>query len=57
MRQILVDHARGHGAAKRGYGRKVELKEAIAYSSERSEDLVLFREMSTSAAVSASQGS
>jgi RNA polymerase sigma-70 factor (ECF subfamily) len=40
MRQILVDHARAHRAAKRGHGQKVELNEALAYSSEKSEDLV-----------------
>jgi RNA polymerase sigma factor (TIGR02999 family) len=40
MRQILVDHARAHRAAKRGHGQKVELNEALAYSSEKSEELV-----------------
>ena len=40
MRQILVDHARAHRAAKRGHGQKVELNEALAYSADRSEELV-----------------
>lgn len=30
MRQILVDHARGHRAAKRGGGLKLELRDAMA---------------------------
>jgi RNA polymerase sigma factor (TIGR02999 family) len=33
MRQILVQYARGHGAAKRGGGIKLELDEALAFKS------------------------
>ena len=40
MRQILVDHARSHRAAKRGHGQKVELNEALAFSAEKSDELV-----------------
>ena len=41
MRQILVDHARGHKAAKRGGGgKKVTLDEAVIFSEERAADLV-----------------
>lgn len=41
MRNILVDHARGHRASKRGSGeRKLSLDEAGALSAERPGDLV-----------------
>jgi len=41
MRQILVDHARSHLAAKRGGGlRKVAIEDSIAFSKERSADLL-----------------
>ena len=48
MRQILVDHARKHQAAKRGGSDiKVPLEEAMAISSERSVDLVALDEALT----------
>jgi RNA polymerase sigma factor (TIGR02999 family) len=41
MRQILVEHARGHAAAKRGGGaKKVALDDATLFSPARSADLV-----------------
>jgi RNA polymerase sigma factor (TIGR02999 family) len=40
MRQILVDHARGHRAAKRGGGLKLELQEAMALQKTRNIDLI-----------------
>lgn len=41
MRQILVEHARARGAAKRGGGeRKVSLDDATLFSAERTADLV-----------------
>jgi RNA polymerase sigma factor (TIGR02999 family) len=40
MRQILVDHARGHRAAKRGGGFKLELTEAISSQQSQKLDLV-----------------
>ena len=40
MRQILVEHARRHGAAKRGGGHKITLDEALATPSTRDVDLV-----------------
>jgi RNA polymerase sigma factor (TIGR02999 family) len=40
MRQILVDHARGHRAAKRGGGLKLELQEAMALEKARNIDLI-----------------
>jgi RNA polymerase sigma factor (TIGR02999 family) len=40
MRQILVDYARSHDAAKRGADLKVELDPALVVSLERSSDLV-----------------
>jgi RNA polymerase sigma factor (TIGR02999 family) len=40
MRQILVDHARGHRAAKRGGGLKLELKEDMGLQSAPNVDLV-----------------
>jgi RNA polymerase sigma factor (TIGR02999 family) len=40
MRQILVDHARGHRAAKRGGGLKLELQEAMALQKTRDIDLI-----------------
>jgi RNA polymerase sigma factor (TIGR02999 family) len=40
MRQILVDHARSHGAAKRGADRRVELDTSIVLPQVRSADVV-----------------
>jgi RNA polymerase sigma factor (TIGR02999 family) len=40
MRQILVDHARGHRAAKRGGGLKLELKDAMTAQKPQNMDLV-----------------
>ena len=40
MRQILVDYARGHGAAKRGADRRVELDTSIILPQVRSTDVV-----------------
>ncbi len=41
MRQILVDHARKHRAAKRGSGAaKVQLEEALSFAPERGGDLL-----------------
>lgn len=40
MRQILVDHARGHRAAKRGGGLKIELHDAMAEQKARNVDLI-----------------
>jgi RNA polymerase sigma factor (TIGR02999 family) len=40
MRQILVDHARNHGAAKRGADRRVELDASVVLPEMRSLDLV-----------------
>lgn len=40
MRQILVDHARGHRAAKRGGGLKLELDEAISAQKPQNVDLI-----------------
>jgi RNA polymerase sigma factor (TIGR02999 family) len=45
MRQILVDHARKHRAAKRGSGeRDLSLDEAAIFSTERAESLVALDE-------------
>jgi RNA polymerase sigma factor (TIGR02999 family) len=40
MRQILVDHARGHRAAKRGGGFKLELNDAMGAQKPQNMDLV-----------------
>jgi len=40
MRQILVDYARSHGAAKRGADLKVELEGALIAAPERSIDVL-----------------
>ena len=40
MREILVDYARKHAAAKRGGGEKIALDEAISLAPERSHMLV-----------------
>jgi RNA polymerase sigma factor (TIGR02999 family) len=40
MRQILVDHARWHRAAKRGRGLKLELTEAMALQNAPNVDLI-----------------
>ncbi len=40
MRQILVDYARSHGAAKRGADRKVELDASLVLPQVRSADVV-----------------
>ena len=45
MRQILVDHARRHGAAKRGGGeRDLSIEEAAVFSPQRAADLVALDE-------------
>ncbi len=41
MRQILVDHARGHRAAKRGGGIKLELNDAISSPKPQNMDLIV----------------
>jgi len=41
MRQILVDHARGHRAAKRGGGIKLELNDAMGAQNPQNMDLVV----------------
>ena len=40
MRQILVDYARSHGAAKRGADRRVELDASLVLPQVRSTDIV-----------------
>jgi RNA polymerase sigma-70 factor (ECF subfamily) len=40
MRQILVDHARRHRAAKRGGGLKLELEDAMALQEAQNIDLI-----------------
>lgn len=40
MRQILVDHARGHRAAKRGGGLKLELQDAMVFQKAQDVDLI-----------------
>lgn len=40
MRQILVDHARRHRAAKRGGGLKLELQDAMTVQNARNVDLI-----------------
>jgi RNA polymerase sigma factor (TIGR02999 family) len=41
MRQILVDHARGRQAAKRGGGvRRVPIEDAVIYSEEKAADII-----------------
>ena len=40
MRQILVDHARNHGAAKRGADRKVDLDTSIMLPQMKSADVI-----------------
>jgi RNA polymerase sigma factor (TIGR02999 family) len=40
MRQILVDHARSHGAAKRGADRRVELDTSLILPQARTADVV-----------------
>jgi RNA polymerase sigma factor (TIGR02999 family) len=40
MRQILVDHARRHRAAKRGGGLKLELNDAMSFQKARNVDLI-----------------
>jgi RNA polymerase sigma factor (TIGR02999 family) len=40
MRQILVDYARSHGAAKRGADRRVELDASVVLAQVRSTDVV-----------------
>jgi RNA polymerase sigma factor (TIGR02999 family) len=40
MRQILVDHARSHGAAKRGADRRVELDASLVLPQVRNTDVV-----------------
>ena len=51
MRQILVEHARARGAAKRGGGgRKVSLDDVTLFSEERTADLVALDEALTTLA-------
>jgi len=40
MRRILVDHARARGAAKRGYGHRLELEDAFLATAAREVDLL-----------------
>src|SRR5271165_3502819 len=40
MRQILVDHARAHCAAKRGSGLRADMTEALVFSDAQSDTLV-----------------
>lgn len=40
MRQILVDHARNHGAAKRGADRRVELDSSLVLPQVRNTDVI-----------------
>jgi len=40
MRQILVDHARGHRAAKRGGGFKLEINDAVSVQKTQNVDLI-----------------
>jgi RNA polymerase sigma factor (TIGR02999 family) len=40
MRQILVDHARSHGAAKRGADRRVELDASLVLPQVRHTDVI-----------------
>jgi RNA polymerase sigma factor (TIGR02999 family) len=40
MRQILVDYARSHGAAKRGADRRVELDTSLVFPQARTADVV-----------------
>jgi RNA polymerase sigma factor (TIGR02999 family) len=40
MRQILVDHARSHGAAKRGADRRVELDASLVLPQVRNTDVI-----------------
>ncbi len=40
MRQILVDHARKHAAAKRSKGRRITLDDSVALSEDRIEDVL-----------------
>lgn len=40
MRQILVDHARGHRAAKRGGGFKLEINDAVSAQKTQRVDLI-----------------
>ena len=52
MRQILVDHARKHHAAKRGAGsKKVTLEDALVFSEEKGSELLLLDEALTQLAV------
>lgn len=52
MRQILVDHARKHYAAKRGAGlKKVTLEDALVFSEEKGSELLLLDEALTQLAV------
>jgi RNA polymerase sigma factor (TIGR02999 family) len=44
MRQILVDYARNHGAAKRGADRKVDLDAELLLAQARDENLIALDE-------------
>lgn len=50
MRQILVDHARSHRAAKRDGGHKLSLDDATIFSRERAADLVALDDAMTALA-------
>src|SRR5580700_630806 len=44
MRRILVDHARAHGAGKRGEGHKISLDEAAAFPEQKGIDPLALNE-------------
>ncbi len=50
MRQILVDHARGHGAAKRGADNRVELDLTLVLAKLPSADVIAVDDALTSLA-------
>jgi len=45
MREILVDYARSHGAAKRGGGVKITLVDSLMISESRLEEVVAWDEV------------
>lgn len=45
MRRILVDHARKHGAARRGSGEKVQLDDALAMTYEHPAEIIAIHEL------------
>jgi RNA polymerase sigma factor (TIGR02999 family) len=53
MRRVLVDYARAHNADRRGHGaRQVELRDDLALSPERLEEVVLLDDLMTRLALS-----